>query len=84
VLGGTGAAFGYIVSAIDWNTSFLKSVGDELQILYIFAAVIFIFTLTVTLTSVSEIPITLVKTNSEKMPLLGILNILKIVFVLFD
>lgn len=71
ILGGTGAALGFVMAAIDWNQTILRHIGDELQILYIFSAILFILCLIMTLTSVKEIPIVLIK-NTERLPLIGI------------
>lgn len=71
ILGGSGAALGFVMAAIDWNHTFLSFIGDELQILWIFAFVLFIVGLVMTLTSVKETPIILIKSNNERMPLVG-------------
>ena len=34
-LGGLGSAFGYVISAIKWEKTILKFIGDELQILFV-------------------------------------------------
>jgi hypothetical protein len=73
-LGGSGAALGFILGAIDWNQTFLHHLGDELQILYVFSSVIFFIGLVVTLTSAKEIPIVLIKNNKERMPLIESAN----------
>ena len=58
-LGGLGSAFGYVISAIKWEKTILKFIGDELQILFVFVTIVFVLTLIITLTSVSETPIVL-------------------------
>jgi hypothetical protein len=68
-LGGTGSAFGFVVAAIDWEKTFFRFIGDELQILFTFSTIVFFISLLITLTSVKEIPIILAE--EEKMPLLG-------------
>ncbi|CAF1016480.1 unnamed protein product, partial [Brachionus calyciflorus] len=67
-LGGTGGAVGYILAGIDWTETFLNFLGDEMQILFFFAAIIFLTTLLVTLTSVKETPFVL--NEIENLPLL--------------
>lgn len=75
ILGGTGAALGFVMAAVDWNHTLLRHIGDELQVVYIFAAIIFVIGLCLTLTSVREIPIVLVNSNNrhgnERLPLVG-------------
>ena len=73
-LGGLGSATGYILSAIKWEQTFFKFIGADLQILFVFVTIIFFLTLLVTLTSVSETPIILNKT--DRLPLLGKLEVL--------
>ena len=68
-LGGTGSAFGFVVAAINWENTVFNFIGEEMQILYVFSTVVFISTLIVTLTSVKETSIVLVK--EERIPLLS-------------
>jgi solute carrier family 45 protein 1/2/4 len=67
-LGGMGSALGYVLSAIQWDKTFFKFIGDDLQILFVFATAIFIITLIISLTSVKETP--LVLNQTESVPLL--------------
>lgn len=60
---------GYVLSAIQWDKTFLKFIGDDLQILFAFATAIFIISLIITLTSVKETP--LVLNQTESVPLLS-------------
>ncbi|RNA27188.1 SLC45A2 [Brachionus plicatilis] len=66
-LGGTGGAVGYILAGIDWTDTFFRFIGDETQILFVFAGVIFLSTLLATITSVKETPLVL---DEEKIALL--------------
>ena len=68
-LGGLGSAFGYVLSAIKWENTIFKFIGDDLQILFVFVTVFFVLTLIITLTAVSETPIVLKKI--DRVPLLG-------------
>ncbi|XP_069779168.1 membrane-associated transporter protein [Narcine bancroftii] len=58
LLTGIGGAVGYIVGAIEWkNTPLGRALGSEYQVIYIFAAIIFITFLTIHLCSIPEIPL---------------------------
>ncbi|XP_072921385.1 membrane-associated transporter protein [Hemitrygon akajei] len=58
LLTGIGGAVGYIVGAIEWKSTPLGRVlGSEYQVIYIFAAVIFIAFLTIHLCSIPEVPL---------------------------
>ncbi|XP_060685160.1 membrane-associated transporter protein [Hemiscyllium ocellatum] len=57
LLTGLGGAAGYLIGAIEWrNTSLGQILGSEYQVIYIFAAIIFIVLLIIHMFSIPEVP----------------------------
>ena len=57
-LGGIGASFGYVLTAVNLNSSVFKYFGDdEKQILFWFVSVVFLGCLLITMTSEKEQPL---------------------------
>ncbi|OCT72759.1 proton-associated sugar transporter A [Xenopus laevis] len=68
LLGGLGGGFGYVVGGINWNkTSFGKSVGGQLRVIYIFTSITLAITTILTLISIPERPIQLFNKKSKVM-----------------
>nr|DBA23648.1 TPA: hypothetical protein GDO54_014540 [Pyxicephalus adspersus] len=58
LLTGLGGALGYLTGAIDWGATFLgRLMGSEFQVMYFFAASVFMVLLIVHLFSIPEVPL---------------------------
>ncbi|XP_030047985.1 membrane-associated transporter protein [Microcaecilia unicolor] len=58
LLTGLGGALGYVTGAIDWGPSMLgKLLGSEFQVIFFFAALVFILCITLHLCSIPETPL---------------------------
>lgn len=60
-----GSLFGYVLGAIDWGQTFFKFFGDDMNIISIFASVIVLVCLIITLTSIEETPLVLNDYNDD-------------------
>ncbi|KAM8927291.1 proton-associated sugar transporter A [Pelodytes ibericus] len=58
LLGGLGGGFGYVVGGINWNkTSFGRSMGGQLRVIYFFTSITLTITTILTLISIPERPL---------------------------
>ncbi|KAM5191911.1 membrane-associated transporter protein [Mantella aurantiaca] len=72
LLTGLGGALGYLTGAIDWGATFLgRLMGSEFQVMYFFAASVFMVLLIVHLFSIPEIPLEEHRSDTETKPLLA-------------
>ncbi|XP_042305787.1 membrane-associated transporter protein isoform X2 [Sceloporus undulatus] len=66
LLTGLGGALGYLTGAIDWGHTVLGTyLGSEFQVMFFYAALVFLICLTVHLCSIPEVSLTTIKVKSK-------------------
>ncbi|XP_062984754.1 membrane-associated transporter protein isoform X3 [Elgaria multicarinata webbii] len=69
VVSGLGGALGYLTGAIDWGHTVLgKYLGSEFQVMFFYAALVFLICLTVHLCSIPETSLTSIKVPKSSKP----------------
>lgn len=53
-LGGLGSSLGFVLTYIEWDKTIFNIIGDELQILYLVASIIFVICLSITMSTIKE------------------------------